>query len=175
MLTHRIRAVRLVINTESRFFRKRSVNVVAGRFRKQAPHVATRRRPSAHAGHAPCESWRCWPRHENPARLPTDSPAPFDFPPLACSSTTTEQQLRHCRPCVAVVVRAHHRKNASASSFVASPWSSLPSPPHRRSNRVLVRTYTSFSSTATVAVLTGDGAPHGQLSSHPCHPSSVSR
>ena len=112
---------------------------------------------------------------QHPTRLPTYSPAPFAFPPLACSSATTEQQLRHCRPCVTIVVRAHHRKNASANSFVASPWSSLLSPPHRRSNRVLVRTYASFSSTAAVVVLIGDGAPHGQLSSHPCHPSSVSR
>ena len=112
---------------------------------------------------------------QHPARLPTDSPAPFAFPPLACSSATTEQQLRHCRPRVTVVMRTDHRKNASASSFVASPWSSLPSPPHHRSNRVLVRTYASFSSTAAVAALAEDGAPHGQLSSHPCHPSSVSR
>ena len=109
-----------------------------------------------------------------PAPARTRSPLHFPLSPSP-RAAPCPQQLRHCRPRVAIIVRARHRENKSPSPLVASPWSSLPSPPHRRSNRVLVRTNASFSSTAAVAVLAGDGAPHGQLSSHPCHPSSVSR
>ena len=84
-------------------------------------------------------------------------------------------KLRHCRPRVAIVVRVRHRENELPSPSVASPWSSLPSPPHRRVNRASVRANRRFSSTTAMAALTGVGAPRGQRSSRPCHPSSVSR
>ena len=107
---------------------------------------------------------------QHPARLPTDSPAPFAFPPLACSSVAIEQQLRHCRPRVAIVVRAHHRKNASASSFVASPCSSPPPPPLSRVIWGLVRAYSPFPPPPPWQDLAGVGAPRGQLPPQPSHP-----
>ena len=107
---------------------------------------------------------------QHPARLPTVSPALFAFPPLAHSSTTTEQQLHHCRPRVAIVVRAHHRKNASASSFVASLCSSPPPPPLSRVVWGLVRAHSPFPPPPPWRDLAGVGAPRGQLPPWPSHP-----
>ena len=97
------------------------------------------------------------------------------FLPLAFSarSAVFTVAARHCRPSIAAAVRARHRENALPRPPVASPWSPLPSPPYRRFNRASVRTNRQFPSTAAVAVLAGDGAPRGQLSSRHCHPSST--
>ena len=62
--------------------------------------------------------------------------------------------VRHYRPRVAIVVRARHRKNGLPSPSVASLWSPLPSPPHRRSDCAVVREKSQLRPTAAMAVLT---------------------
>ena len=65
----------------------------------------------------------------------------------------------HYRPRVTVVVRAHHSKNGLPSPSVASSWSPLPSPPHRRSDYAVVREKSQLRPTAAMAVLTVVLAP----------------
>ena len=92
---------------------------------------------------------------------------PLAFPARSAVFTAA---ARHCRPSIAATVRARHRENALPHPPVASPWSPLPSPPHRRFIRASVRANRRFPSTAAMAVLTGDDAPRGQLSSRHCYP-----
>ena len=112
---------------------------------------------------------------EEGQRLPERAHRSISLSRLLHAQRRVRSKLRHCRPCVAIVVYVRHHKNGLPSLSVASPWSSLPSPPHRRVNRASVRANRRFSSTAAMAVLAGAGAPRGQRSSHPCHPSSISR
>ena len=49
---------------------------------------ATRRRPSARAGHVPRASWHCWPRLEHPVRLPNRVACSICFPFFSTARST---------------------------------------------------------------------------------------
>ena len=97
-----------------------------------------------------------------PAPARTRSPLHFPLSPSP-RAAPCPQLLRHCRPCVAVVVHARHYENELPSPSVASSWSSLPSPPHRRVNRASVRAFSPFSPSPPSRDLAGAGVPRGQL------------
>ena len=86
--------------------------------------------------------------------------ASFAFPPRAASSP---QPSAIASRTSAFAPLARHHESALPSSPRAVPWSSLPSPPHRRVNRASVRAFSPFSPSPPSRDLAGAGVPCGQL------------